>query len=143
MLKITFVILFVLWIYSYVRFRKRYSYFMNMVQYLEYKLNHAEDIEKGWVMVRLACAHQEVQHYKTAYTLYEQALQLRLVNVDSRHIYGNMKFCMNPVPDISRLQDFHCSYWHHFILLRLGGRRMNFLTDDDFLQLNHFLQMRR
>lgn len=143
MFTLIIVVLLVFWVYSYIRFRQRYSYFMSMVQYLEYKLKNAADIEKGWVMVRLACAHQKVQHYKTAYNLYEQALQLRLINVDSQHVYANMKFCTNPVPGVSHLKDFNCSYWHNFVLVRLGGRRMNFIIEDDFLQLNNFLRMTR
>ena len=58
---ITLVII-VVWGYSYRKFRQRYSYFKTMVQYLEIKLQNARDIEKGWVMVRLACAYQEIQH---------------------------------------------------------------------------------
>lgn len=136
---ITLVII-VVWGYSYWKFRQRYSYFKTMVQYLEIKLQNAGDIEKGWVMVRLACAYQEIQHYKTAYNLYEKALQLPLINVQFEHVHGNMRFCMNPVPGVKGLKNFNCSYWHNFVLVRLGGRRMNFLWEDDFLQVNNMLR---
>ena len=113
-----------------------------MVSYLEYKLKNASDREKGWVMVRLACAYQEIQHYKTAYVLYDQALHMQLIYANPEDVRGNMKFCMNPVPGVNGLKNFNHSFWHNFILVRLGGRRMNFLCEDDFLQVNNILRMR-
>ena len=92
-------------------------------------------------MVRLACAYQEIQHYKTAYGLYEKALRMQLININPEDVRGNMKFCMNPVPGVKGLKNFNHSFTHNFILVRLGGRRMNFLCEDDFLQLNNILRI--
>lgn len=128
------------WLHSYIKFRRRYSYFVNMVSYLEYKLQNSKEIERGWVIARLACAYQEIQKYETAYKLYETALQCKLINIQPEYIRINMNFCANPVPGVSKPKDFNCSYLHHFILLRLGGRRMSFLYDEDFLQVNQILR---
>ena len=141
MLAIIIIVLVVIWIYSYIRFRQRNSYFTNMVKYLEHELENSNDIEKGWVMVRLACAYQEIQHYKTAYGLYEKALRMQLININPEDVRGNMKFCMNPVPGVKGLKNFNHSFTHNFILVRLGGRRMNFLCEDDFLQLNNIIRI--
>lgn len=63
------------------------------------------------------------------------------LNINPEDVRGNMKFCMNPVPGVKGLKNFNHSFTHNFILVRLGGRRMNFLCEDDFLQLNNILRI--
>lgn len=139
---IILIVLFLIWVYSYFKFRRKYKYFLVMTEYLKHELllNQGNVYSASNVMLRLSSAFIEIQHYKDAYEVYETLMKTDLPNIDKSKLKENMDFCNNPFPGSNGLKNHNGSFWHNFILVRLGKRRFNFLTEEDFLQTNSIMR---
>lgn len=113
-----------------------------MAEYLKHELliNQGNVCTASNVMLRLSSAFIEIQHYKDAYELYEILMKTNLPNIDKGKLKENMDFCNKPIPGCSKLKNHNGSFWHNFILVRLGKRRFNYLTEEDFLQTNSIIR---
>lgn len=113
-----------------------------MTEYLKHELlvNQGNVYTASNVMLRLSSAYIEIQHYKDAYEIYETLMKTDLPNIDKCILKANMDFCNNPVPGCRGLKNHEASFWHNFILVRLGKRHFNFLTEEDFLQTNSIMR---
>ena len=136
-MKIILVILIIMWIYSYYKFKQKMSYFKVVVQCLLEKVNASPNDYQ--LQLRLASALSEIQQYKDAYDIYNNILKQFTFVPDRDTIMVNMEFCKCPIPG-SSLKNHNNSWLHNFLLVRLGRRRANFLIDEDLLSANSRLR---
>ena len=134
---ILIIVLAVMWLWSYIKFRRKMKYFSVMVGYL---IRQVEIMPRPDVKLRLACALTEIQKYKDAYDIYSELLSTGnyIPNRDQAKV--NMEFCSSPIPGINSPKNLRWSWWHNFVLFRLGRRRYNFLTEEDYLATNSILR---
>lgn len=164
----TFIVfLFLFWLYHYIKFRRRYSYYTAMV----YCLSNADGKEN--VSLRLASALIEIQHFKDAYLIFKNVLdtypvtnhgsgevyvfeeyvwryvgnryieQLLPVLYKKSDIEINMRFCQHPIPGVNQAKNYNHSYWLKFLIYRLGYKRSLFLTEDDYIRTDAMLRRRK
>lgn len=139
---IVIILLFAIWCYSYIKFRRKQKYFSVMVVYLSQELQRSpSQQDTANLLLRLSSAFIEIQHYKDAYDIYEQLLRPNLYTGEMKErIVMNKDFCSNPFPGSKGPKNHNHSYWHNFILVRLGKRRYNFLTENDYLMTNSIIR---
>lgn len=133
-MKILIVVLtIVFWLYNYIKFRRMNNYYKVMVDYLAMELRNSPSRDK---MLRLSSALIHVQHYRDAYEILTQLSNEYMSAEEKQKISANIGFCKNPVPGLSQPKNLSHSYWHNFLLVRLGKRRYDFLTEQDYLRTN-------
>ena len=135
---IIFILLFVVWCYSFYKFKKRMKYFTIMTSILieQVRLN-----PNYMNRLRLSSALIEIQRYKDAYNiLLEVQRGPTIGGINPDYLKMNIAFCENPIPSVNTPTNFNQSYWHNFILVRLGKRRCSFLMEDDYLLTNSILR---
>lgn len=136
MVYLILIVLVAIWLHSYFKFCSKMSYFKTMVNMLQRKV--AQDPENSDLLIRLASAHMQIQHYKTARELYAMAISKGLpLGTLKSDIEINMEFCSHPVPSVSRAKDYNHDYWHNFFLVRFGSRRKILLEEQDYIECNH------
>lgn len=127
------VIIIVLWLYNYIKFRRINNYYKVMVGYLSADLQKSPSRDK---MLRLSSALIHIQQYRDAYDILVQVSNEFKSADEEQKIKVNIGFCKNPVPGLSRPKNLNHSYLHNFLLVRLGKRRFDFLTEQDYLIAN-------
>lgn len=133
------IILLAVWCYSYFRFRQEQKYFSVMAAYLQNELQQGRTNTTN-LMLRLSSALIQIQHYKDAYDIYQHLGNSIEFQNNKLQIETNIKFCIKPFPGCNGPKNFNHSYWHNFVLVRLGGKRYNFLSEDDFLRTNSLMR---
>lgn len=126
-----------MWVWSYVKFRRKMKYFTMMAAYLE---NEVKTDPSPSNKLRFASALIQTQQYKDAYNIYTKLLQDYSYLPNKEGIQQNIEFCKNPVPGTSSPKNFNFSWWHNFLLVRLGKCRYNFLTEEDYLKTNSIMR---
>ena len=121
------------WIYNYFKFRRMNSYYKVMVSYLIMEVQNAPSRD---LMLRLSSALIHIQHYRDAYEILIKLSNGCASLDEEQKIRANMEFCKNPVTGLSEAKNLNHSYWHNFLLVRLGKRRYDFLTEQDYLMTN-------
>lgn len=101
------------------------------------KANTTPSVE---ILLRLSSAFIEIQHYKDACEILEDVAAEYPNHFQMDKIAANIKFCKNPCPGVKTLKNFNESWLHNFVLVRLGNRRFNFLSDDDLLEVNSLIR---
>lgn len=109
------------------------NYYKVMVGYLEADLRNSPSRDK---MFRLSSALIHIQQYRDAYDILVQISNEIKSADEEEKIKANIEFCKNPVPGLSQPKNLYHSYWHNFLLVRLGKRRYEFLTEQDYLRTN-------
>lgn len=122
-----------MWVFSYIKFRKKMNYFKVVLQCLLERVNR--DPSNYQLQLRLASALTQLQQYKDAYEIYNNLLARGNFIPDTDTIKINMEFCKNPTLGAS-LKNYNGSWLHNFLLKRLGKRRCSFLTEEDYLLAN-------
>lgn len=128
------IVLVIMWLVSVYRFSRQYKFFKRVRAYYEYK--HRADPDDAVIAMGLASAYMKTQQYRKAYELY---CQLKANGVGDYPGLGdsidiNMAFCCKPVPCCSGPKDLKGSWWHNFVLVRLGGRRRYDFTEMHMLE---------
>lgn len=121
------------WLYNYIKFRRMNNYYKIMVGYLTTELQNSP---KRDLMLRLSSALIHIQQYRDAYEILLKLSNLSPSADEMQKIRINVEFCENPVPGIRCPKNLNHSYWHNFLLVRLGNRRYDFLTENDYLVTN-------
>ena len=137
MTKIIILILLGLWIWSYVKFKRKMKYYTVMTTYLQKVVDNDPSPENA---LRLSGALIEIQHYKDAYSILERLLLLCPYHPNTEQMKINLEFCKNPVPGTHQPKNFNHSWCHNFLLVRLGKRRYNFLSEEDYLRTNSIMR---
>ncbi len=131
------IILAVIWIWSYMKFKRKMRYFSVMTASLK---SQVSSLPTPDLKLRLASALTEIQHYKDAYDIYSELLSSGSFFPNRVEVKENMAFCKSPVPGINAPKNIKFGWWHNFILIRLGRRRYNFLTEEDYLKTNSIIR---
>ena len=121
------------WLYNYVKFRRMNNYYKLMVAYLTMEVNKSPNIDNK---LRLSSALIHIQQYRDAYEILVQLYNDGVNSVEGQKIRANIDFCKSPVPGICNPKNLNHSYWHNFLLVRLGKKRYEFITDEDYLRTN-------
>ncbi|MBO7444852.1 MAG: hypothetical protein J6T86_00370 [Bacteroidales bacterium] len=126
---LTFLILVgtVVWVISYILFTRRFRF--NVV--IRDVVAETIDISAHDYWMRMASALIITQRYKDAYACLNQQLNRGNSADELNMISKTMDFCVSPLPWRHKLQNHNGSYWHDFLLRRLGRARYNFLTERD------------
>ncbi len=140
MWKLLLVVLGIVFIYSYIKFKRQYKLSLMLVSFMENKcLQVVNDID---ALLSLCSVYTEAQLYKRAYDKYNEILKTpELKELLSRdkldRIAINMRFCDAPLFWSSGAKDhFAFRYLHHFLLRRIGRQRFVFTREEDLLEFN-------
>ena len=132
-MKFILLAILVIWLIGYFRFTGKRRYFKKLEIVAEQR--HAK-LHTRQSAIDLACAYMNTQRYVDAYDLYSKALDDN--PLQSADIQGNMDFCKKPLPWSSGLKNHRMNYWHDFMLVRLGARRKNMMSEDAILALDNY-----
>ena len=144
MWKIILVILGIVFIYSYIKFKRHYRLTLLFVAFMENKCRLQEnDVD---ALLSLCSVYTEAQLYKKAYVKYKEILQSpslkdQLSGEKLERIHENLRFCDAPLFWSSGARDHIVfKYLHHFFLRRIGRRRYIFTREEDALEFNSALR---
>ena len=134
----------VLLLYSFVRFRIRHSVDLTFVKFMEHKCQVSPSESRP--LLGLASAYTNAELYAKACSLYSEIkkdplLMAQLAPDALKNIETNIKFCEKPLPWSKGAKDHHSfRYLHHFFLKRIGGRRYSFISEEDVLGFNSYME---
>ena len=132
-MKIVLFALILLWLYSYWRFTGKRSHMRKLVMVTERRFAQLKTQQSA---IDLATAYMNAQRYADAYALYAKILSEGCVQAEIIRL--NMEFCQKPLPWSKGLKNHSQSYWHNFMLVRLGGRRNNLISQEAILALDNY-----
>lgn len=137
------IILVVMWLFSYIKFRKRYKMDRMMCEFTHQLYN--EDSSNPMTAIEYGSALMEAQQYKSALEVFE-GVKRRVAMASTMYPFldANIEFCKKPLPWSSGVKDYkRGSWWHTFQLVRFGGRRQVAISEDTGLAFNSMLRMMR
>lgn len=144
MWKIILVILGIVFLYSYIKFKRQYKLTLLFAAYMESKCRTLnDDID---ALLSLCSAYTDAQLYKKAYDKYKDILQTpslkeQLSGEKLERVRENVRFCDAPLFWSSGARDHVVfRYLHYFFLRRIGRRRYNFIREEDALEFNSALR---
>lgn len=144
MWKIVLVILGIVFIYSYIKFKRHYRLTLLFAAFMEKKCRiFDDDID---ALLSLCSVYTDAQLYKKAYDKYNLILQTpslkgQLSGEKIDRVRENLRFCDAPLFWSSGAKDhFMLRYLHYFFLRRIGRRRYNFIREEDALEFNSALR---
>lgn len=140
-MKFVLFILFCLWLWSYISFRRKHSVDMAAIDVMKARRPKVNDPTYEY---RLGSAYMEAQQYADAYRCFQSYLNQygNLPASSADIVRTNMEFCKHPVPGCNGPKNINGSWWHNLLLVRLGGRRYNMMTQDDCLAVNSYLRQK-
>ena len=132
-----------MWMFSYVRFRKRYKENEMLCEFTRqpYNVNPLNPI----TAIEYGSALMQCQQYKSAMHVFE-GVKDRYANYKDIFPFldTNISFCKKPLPWSSGAKDHKGgSWWHNFLLVRFGGKRQVVISEDTRLAFNSMLRMMR
>lgn len=135
-MEIIALILMVLWLWSYVKFRKKCKMDRMLCAMLEHKYweNPNPVTECEYASGLMLC-----QQYKSALELFE-TLKRKGFDRQFDFLDDNIRFCKKPLPWSSGAKNHNGSWLHNFLLVRFGGRRMVSISQDTYLEANAMLR---
>ncbi len=135
-MKIIIAVLAILWLWSYVKFRRKYKMDKMLCAMLEHKYKQMPNphIESEYASALMLC-----QQYQSALILFED-LKRKGLDRHFNFLDENIKFCKKPLPWSSGAKNHNGSWLHNFLLVRFGGRRMVAISQDTYLEANAMLR---
>lgn len=129
-------ILVVLWIWSYIRFRKVYHYNCMLWVILErnYRENPNPHTQSEYASALMLC-----QQYQSALELFEE-LQRNGSGRQFIFLDANIKFCRKPLPWSKGAKNHNGSWVHNFLFVRFGGRRIVAISQETGLAANAIIR---
>lgn len=135
-MKYIIIILVVLWVWSFMKFRRKYKMDKMLCTMLEHKY---KQMPSPYTECEYASALMLCQQYQSALNLFED-LKRKGLNRQFSFLDENVKFCMKPLPWSSGAKNHNGSWLHNFLLVRFGGRRMVSISQDTYLEANAMLR---
>lgn len=135
------IILVVMWLWSYVKFRKRYKMDRMMCEFTRHRYN--EDSSNPMTAIEYGSALMQAQQYKSALEIFDR-VKRRVAMASTMYPFldANIEFCKKPLPWSSGAKDHKDgSWWHNFQLVRFGGRRQIAISEQTGLAFNSMLRM--
>lgn len=137
-MKYIVIILVVMWIFSYVKFRKHYKIDRLMSEFTRQRYQKDPNPQRA---VEYASALMQAQQYKSALALFED-IKRQAMPGQFPFLDANIAFCNKPIPWVSGAVDHNGgSWWHNFQLARFGGRRQVAISQETGLAFNSMLRM--
>jgi hypothetical protein len=134
-MKIILIVLAVYWMWCYIKFKRDYKRDCVLLEML--KMNY-EAGPSTKTKCELASGYMLCQKYAMASKLF---YELKNEGAKLDYLDENIAFCAKPIPGVANgPKDLQSSYWHNFVLKRLGGRRMVDISSDTYLQANAMLR---
>ena len=139
-MKLILVIIAVMWAYSMYKFRRKMKYFSSITKF--YEMKHAMNPNDVIITLGLASAYMQIQRYRDAYAIYEQLCAKGLGRAPGygEAIRANMEFCKCPIPGSKGPKNYNKSWWHNFVLVRLGSRHQFHFSEDDILEAESLIR---
>lgn len=140
-MKYVVIILAVMWLFSYVKFRKRYKMDRMMCEFTHQLYN--EDSGNLMTAIEYGSALMQAQQYKSALAVFE-GIKRRVAMASTLYPFmdANIEFCKKPLPWSSGAKNYKGgSWWHNFQLVRFGGRRQVAISEQTGLAFNSMLRM--
>lgn len=140
-MKYVVIILAVMWLFSYVKFRKRYKMDRMMCEFTHQLYN--EDSGNPMTAIEYGSALMQAQQYKSALAVFE-GVKRRVAMASTLYPFldANIEFCKKPLPWSSGAKNYKGgSWWHNFQLVRFGGRRQVAISEQTGLAFNSMLRM--
>lgn len=112
------IILAVMWLFSYVKFRKRYKMDKTMCEFTHQL--YQEDSSNPMTAIEYGSALMQCQQYQSALNVFE-SVKKRVANASAIYPFldANIEFCRKPLPWSSGAKDHRGgSWWHNFQLVR-------------------------
>lgn len=135
-MKYIIVILVVMWLWSYVKFRKRYKIDRMMCEFTRHRYN--EDSSNPMTTIEYGSALMQAQQYKSALEVFDR-VKSRVAMACTMYPFldANIELCKKPLPWSSGAKDHKGgSWWHNFQLVRFGGRRQVAISEATGLAFN-------
>lgn len=135
------IILVVMWLFSYIKFRKRYKMDKMMCEFTRQLYN--EDSSNPMTAIEYGSALMQAQQYKSALEVFE-SVKRRVAMASTLYPFldVNIEFCKKSLPWSSGAKDHRGgSWWHNFQLVRFGGRRQVAISEKTGLAFNSMLRM--
>lgn len=140
-MKYIIIILAVMWLFSYVKFRKRWKMDRMMCEFTRQLYN--EDSSNPMTAIEYGSSLMQSQQYKSALDVFEGVKRrVAMANTLYPFLDANIEFCKKPLPWSSGAKDHRGgSWWHNFQLVRFGGRRQVAISEKTGLAFNSMLRM--
>ena len=125
-----------MWLWSYVKFRKRYKMDRMMCEFT--RLRYNEDSSNPMTAIEYGSALMQAQQYKSALEVF-YCVKRRVAMASTMYPFldANIEFCKKPLPWSSGAKDQKGgSWWHNFQLVRFGGRRQVSIYEQPGLAFN-------
>lgn len=135
-MEIIIIILAVLWLWSYFKFRRNYKMDKMLCALLEHKYRENPNPQTE---SEYACGLMKCQQYASALKLFED-LKRKGLDRQLNFLDDNIKFCKKPLPWSSGAKNHNGSWLHNFFLVRFGGRRMVAISQETYLEANAMLR---
>lgn len=138
MIKFGLFVLAVVWLVSYVKFRRRYRVEEQMCAFTREK---HENERTPMSAVEYGCALMQCQQYRAAVRVLESVLASG-AGRQFPFLTDNIEFCRKPLPWSNGAFDYvGGSWWHWFLLKRFGGRRQVAISEGTALAFNSSMRM--
>lgn len=140
-MKYVITILVVMWLFSYVKFRRRYKLEAMMSEFTRHR--YSVDSNNPMTAIEYGSALMQAQQYKSALQVFESVKRrVAMANTLYPFLDANIEFCKKPLPWSSGAIDHKGgSWWHNFHLVRFGGHRQVAISQDTGLAFNSMLRM--
>lgn len=137
---ILYAAVFIYWLWCYFDFKGLYRYYKMILFVTSEEVRKDPSTEKK---LEYASALMLCQRYADALNIF-QKLDAEGFSCKYDFIPLDIAFCKKPHPFMSRPENLNGSYWHNFILVRLGSRRLPYITEETQLKVNAVMrQMKR
>lgn len=140
-MKYVIIILVMMWLFSYVKFRKRYKIDKMLCEFTYHRYH--DDSNNPMTAIEYGSALMQAQQYKSALEVFERVKRrVAMAGTVYPFLDANIEFCKKPLPWSSGAKDHKSgSWWHNFQLVRFGGRRQVAISQDTGLAFNSMLRM--
>ena len=140
-MKYLIIMLVLLWLWNYVKFRKSYKLNRMMCEFTRHRYN--EDSSNPMSAIEYGSALMQAQQYKSALVIFERVKgSFSMVTTLYPFLDANVEFCKKPLPWSHGAKDHkNGSWWHNFQLVRFGGRRQVAISQETGLAFNSMLRM--
>lgn len=135
-MKIVIIVFVAMWLWSYVKFHRKYKMDKTLSEFLRLKYQNNPNPH---TQVEYASGLMMCQRYADALLLFED-LQQQGLQMQYNFLPENIAFCKKPLPWSSGAKNHNGSWWHNFLLIRFGGRRLTSISRETLLEANTMLR---
>lgn len=136
-MEIVIIVIAALWLWSFIKFRRKYKMDKTLCEFLRLKY---EEHPSAHTQVEYASGLMMCQRYSDALPLFED-LQRKGTQIQFDFLPENIAFCKRPLPWSKGAKNYNGSWWHNFLLVRFGGRRLTSISRETLLEANAMLRM--